>query len=96
MVRRRFMQRITLAGAGGLAAIGVSNARGGRTVTYTVKGFSCITCAVGLETMLRQQKGILRAQAIYPDGKTIIEFDPSLINESRIREFITEKGFTVE
>lgn len=96
MVRRRFMQRMTLAGASGLAGLGIFSARGGRTVTYRVKGFSCITCAVGLETMLRQQKGVARAQASYPDGKTTIEFDPSRIDEGRIREFIIDKGFTVE
>src|SRR5690348_14139701 len=96
MIRRRFMQGLTLAGAGGLAGIRVSRARGSRTVTYRVKGFSCVTCAVGLETMLRREKGIGEVHATYPDGKTTIEFDPSLIDENRIRESIADKGFQVE
>jgi copper chaperone CopZ len=96
MFRRHFMQRITFAGAGGLASIGAMEAREIRTVTYRVKGFSCVTCAVGLETMLRQQKGIAGAKASYPDAKAIIEFDPKLVTDSWLRAFIADMGFTVE
>jgi|ERR1700722_19611264 len=96
MFRRHFVQRITLAGAGGLASIGTTEAGAGRTVTYRVKGFSCVTCAVGLETMLRQEKGIARAEASYPDGKVTIQFDPRLVTGDWLRTFIADKGFTVE
>jgi copper chaperone CopZ len=96
MFRRHFMQRITLAGAGGLASIGTTEARASRKVTYRVKGFSCVTCAVGLETMLRQEKGIARAEASYPDAKVTIEFDPQLVTGNWLRAFISDKGFTVE
>ena len=96
MFRRHFMQRVTLVGAGGLASFGTTEARESRTVTYRIKGFSCVTCAVGLETMLRQQKGIARAKASYPDAKLIIEFDPHLVTDSWLRAFVAGKGFTVE
>ena len=33
-----------------------AEAKENRSVTYRVKGFTCVTCAVGLEVMLRQQK----------------------------------------
>jgi copper chaperone CopZ len=96
MFRRHFMQRITFAGAGGLASIGTMEAREIRTVIYRVKGFSCVTCAVGLETMLRLQKGIARAKASYPDGEAIIEFDPKLVTDNWLKAFIADTGFTVE
>jgi copper chaperone CopZ len=96
MFRRHFIQRITFAGAGSLATIGTTEARENRTVTYRIKGFSCVTCAVGLETMLRQQKGITRAAASYPDAKAVIEFDPKLVTDNWLRAFIADKGFTVE
>jgi hypothetical protein len=76
MFRGHFMQRIIFAGAGGLASVGAMEAREIRKVTYRVKGFTCVTCAVCLETMLQQQKGIVRAKASYPDARAIIEFDP--------------------
>jgi copper chaperone CopZ len=96
MFRRHFMQRITFAGAGGLASVGAMEAREIRKVTYRVKGFSCITCAVGLETMLQQQKGIVRAKASYTDARAIIEFDPELVTDIWLKAFIADMGFTVE
>ena len=94
MFRRHFMRGITL--AGGWASIGATRGHESRTVTYRIKGFSCVTCAVGLETMLRQQKGVARAKASYPDANAIIEFDPALVSDHWIRAFIADQGFTVE
>ncbi|MGA7316495.1 MAG: hypothetical protein WBX22_21275 [Silvibacterium sp.] len=96
MIRRQFIQLVTLAGAGGLATMGAIEAGETRTVTYHVKGFSCITCAVGLDTMLGRHEGIVRSHSTYPEGIVTIDFHPSLITESSIKGFISEMGFTVE
>ena len=90
MFRRNFIQRITLAGATGLA-----QASNHKTATYQVKGFSCPTCAVGLDTMLRGQKGVVRSHSTYPEGIVTIEVDPDLVNDATLRSFIAEQGFTV-
>jgi len=95
MIRRQFIQLATFASVG-LTAIGAAKAGETRTVTYRVKGFSCITCAVGLDTMLSKHKGIVRSQSTYPEGIVTIDFHPSLITESSIKGFISEMGFTVE
>ena len=95
MFRRRFIQSITFAGAGTLAATGVAEAKGNKTITYRVKGFTCITCAVGLETLLRREKGIARVEASYPKATVLIEFDPDLVSDKSLRERISEMGFTV-
>ena len=96
MIRRQFIQLATFAGVSGLTAIGAVKAGETRTVTYHVKGFSCVTCAVGLDTMLARHKGIVRSNSTYPEGIVTIEFHPSLITESSIKGFISEMGFTVE
>jgi copper chaperone CopZ len=96
MFRRNFIQRITVGGAGGLAAIGAAEAGEKKTVTYRVKGFSCITCAVGLEVLLRQKKGIARVEASYPKATVSIEFDPAVVTEASLKGFISEMGFTAE
>jgi len=60
MFRRSFIQRIAVAGTGvGLAAVTAMEVSQNKTITYRVKGFSCPTCAVGLDTMLQQQKGVV-------------------------------------
>jgi Cu+-exporting ATPase len=92
MFRRNFIQRIALASAG----IGAALARESKTVTYRVKGFTCPTCAVGLDTMLRRQNGVIQSQSSYPDALTVIKFDPHLVTEKSLKAFIAELGFTAE
>jgi copper chaperone CopZ len=96
MIRRQFIQLATLAAVSGLTAIGAVKGGEIKSVTYQVKGFSCITCAVGLDTMLARHKGIVRSKSTYPEGVVIIDFHPSLITESAIKGFISEMGFTVK
>ena len=92
MFRRDFIHRLTLAAA----SAGTGSASETRTVSYRVRGFSCLTCAVGLETLLRKQKGVLRAKASYPGGLVDIEFDPAVLTEESLRTAISEIGFSVE
>jgi hypothetical protein len=45
--------------------------------------------------MLKREKGILRAEASYPDAIARIEYDPVRISEKSIRAFISDMGFSV-
>ena len=96
MFRRRFLQLVTMASVGGLAPLQAVSAAATQTVMYQVKGFTCITCATGLDTLLSQQKGIASSKSTYPEGKATIGFDPSQISEQAIVAFITGLGFTVQ
>jgi copper chaperone len=95
MFRRQFVQFVATLGAGSVAAIAAADAKGTETVTYLVKGFSCVTCAVGLDTMLQKQKGIVWSKSSYPDGIIRIHFDPQDVAEKSLQAFINEMGFTV-
>lgn len=88
MVRRRFIQGI----AGSVGAVGAA-AAAHKTVTYRIEGFSCVTCAVGLDSLLKDQKGIVRSKSSYADRTSVIEYNPDLINEGQIKAFIRELGF---
>jgi copper chaperone CopZ len=95
MFRRQFVQFVATLTAGSVATIAAADVKGTKNVTYVVKGFSCITCAVGLDTMLQKQKGIISSKSNYPDGVVKIQFDPKEVTEKSIQLFITEMGFTV-
>lgn len=95
MIRRRFIQLATL-GTGSLAAMSALSATGKETVTYRVSGFTCITCAVGLETLLRQEKGIAWAKASYPDANVVIKFDPNEVTPDSLKTYIANMGFKAE
>lgn len=89
MVRRQFIQGIAC-GLGARQAAGNAKTR---NVIYHVEGFTCITCAVGLDTLLKEEKGIVRSQSSYAERTSAIEFDPGLIKEEQIRARIQEFGF---
>jgi Cu+-exporting ATPase len=93
MFRRQFVQ---LFGAGSLAGIVAADVTGAQTVTYRVEGFSCVTCAVGLDAMLRTQRGVTSAHSSYPDGRVVIKFHPEETDDASLREFIADMGFGVE
>jgi Cu+-exporting ATPase len=96
MLRRHFLRLVTAAGVAGAVPAGVLAATAHRTAVYTVKGFSCITCATGLDTMLGRQPGILSSKSTYPQGEVTVSYDPETTNEQAIIAFIGELGFIVE
>lgn len=51
---------------------------------------------MGLDTMLRQQKGVIRSRSRYPEGTVWIEFEPKSVTDGSLRSFIAEMGFRVE
>jgi copper chaperone CopZ len=86
MFRRNFITRLAMSSVSTVASV--------KTVTYRIKGFSCLTCAVGLDTLLSKEPGVIRAKSSYPDATTIIEFRPSQTNEDILKNCISEMGFT--
>jgi copper chaperone CopZ len=80
---------------GGLGSLEGMAAGAGSTVTFNVKGFSCITCATGLDTMLSRERGIRSSKSTYPEGKVTVGFDPRQTNEAAIVKFITGLGFSL-
>jgi copper chaperone CopZ len=96
MLRRKFIQLVTAAGAGSIAAIRPLSASETKTVKYHVKGFTCITCAIGLETLLQQQKGVAWVKASYPEASVVIKYDPASVSEDTLKNAIADMGFTSE
>ncbi len=94
MVRRDFIQR-TLAGAASLAPLAAAQAGKNQKLVYRISGFTCVTCAVGLKTILEGQKGVTHVEASYPSGIVKIEFNAALLNDKSLRASIEEMGFRV-
>lgn len=99
MDRRKFLSGITTAAGAtaGMAAAGTPShaAKETHTLNWQVNGFYCVTCAVGLEVMLKGMKGVTRATAVWPSGKVTLGYDEHLISEKTLREFIVVCGFSV-
>jgi copper chaperone CopZ len=95
MDRRGFLSRLTAASAAvGLeVGCGAGALRATRRVIFQVRGFTCITCAVGLEVMLRGVRGVTEASANYAESSVRIAFDEQLISEDALKQFIGSCGF---
>ncbi len=91
MIRRNFIQHLALASTG--AGMAAASATKKETITFRVKGFTCITCAVGLDTLLGREPGVILCKSDYAQARTTVEFDPSKTTASSIRKFISEMGF---
>src|SRR5579871_4148678 len=96
MLRRKFFKVVTMATTGALAPLEAIPAEPKKVVRYHVKGFSCVTCATGLDAMLTKEKGIVSSSSTYPEGIATIGFDPDKVSEKQIQEFIVGLGFSVE
>lgn len=108
MIRRQFLKLASLAGATGLASFAAVDAlrddsadtaqvaQDTRTLTWHVRGFTCVTCAVGLETLLRREKGVVAANATYPQGMVTIQYRPDLVTPAALRSVIAGLGFTAD
>jgi copper chaperone CopZ len=96
MNRRNFICQVTASSAtAGISVASAAAAKENRSVVYRVNGFTCVTCAVGVEVMLRGLKGVTRANASYPEKKVAIGFDRDLTSEKTLKEFIAACGFSV-
>jgi copper chaperone len=97
MDRRNFLCEVAAVGtaAASVAAAKPAAVKETRAVTWKVKGFTCITCSVGLEVMLRGLHGVARANASYPANNVVIGFDEHATSEKTLREFIEVCGFTL-
>lgn len=94
MDRRRFLSRLTAASAAMGLEVGCGERTGAtRQAIYHVRGFTCITCAVGLEVMLRGVRGVAEASANYAESRVAITFDEKLISEKALKQFIGSCGF---
>jgi copper chaperone CopZ len=96
MLRRQFIQAVALSSVGALSPVETIAAVGPRaTLILQVKGFTCPTCAVGLDTLLGKERGIVSSHSTYPEGKVTVVFDPKESSEKAVRDFIAGMGFTV-
>jgi len=96
MIRRRFLGLMTLTGLSGVAALSAKSLVAKTKVTYRVQGFTCITCATGLETLLQREKGVLGVKASYPEGLATVTYDAHSISQTDIQNAIESMGFKAE
>jgi len=66
-------------------------------VHLKIEGMHCQSgCANGIDSMLKEQQGIIKSETSFDRSSAVIEYDPFLISEEEIINLITNRGFKVE
>ena len=66
-----------------------------KKTSLKIKGMHCATCAMNIESALKEAKGISSAQVNFSMEKAAIEYDPKKIKESEIKRIVKETGYEV-
>ncbi len=96
MIRRQFIRLMTLAGVSSLTNVQAATRGKETTIHYRISGFTCVTCAVGLDAMLQREQGVVWSQSSYKDATTSVCFHPDLTNDESLRRAIADLGFIAE
>ncbi|MGB4595366.1 MAG: heavy-metal-associated domain-containing protein [Anaerolineaceae bacterium] len=58
-----------------------------------ISGMTCPNCAMILESVEDDLKGVIRAEASYRKAQLIVEYDSSLLSEETIKQEIKRLGY---
>ncbi|MDR1935251.1 MAG: heavy-metal-associated domain-containing protein [Candidatus Accumulibacter sp.] len=65
------------------------------TIELSVEGLHCGGCSGRLQRTLNAKEGVQSSTASHETKRVSVAYDSALLNEARIREHITDAGFTV-
>ena len=63
-----------------------------KSKTFPVLGMSCAACAVSVESMLKNTKGVVSANVNYANASLTTEYNQS-INAEQLREVLRSIGY---
>ncbi|HVI42897.1 MAG TPA: sulfite exporter TauE/SafE family protein [Anaerovoracaceae bacterium] len=64
-----------------------------RTVTFKIKGMTCVNCENRIERKLKNKNGIANAIVSYGKGTALVTYDPDLTDIPEIAELIGNLGY---
>ena len=67
----------------------------GKTVRkeFPVTGLSCASCAISVESMLKEQKGVTNASVNYANSSAQVEFEPAIVQSEDLKAIIQSIGY---
>ena len=67
----------------------------GKTVRkeFPVTGLSCASCAISVESMLKEQKGVTSASVNYANSSAQVEFEPAIVQSEDLKTIIQSIGY---
>lgn len=67
-----------------------------KTVTLKIVGMHCTSCTMNIDFELEDLKGVREASTNYAKQKTVVTFDPNVVNLGKIIEVIKSLEYEVK
>lgn len=68
----------------------------GKTVTLTISGMHCPSCAVNIDGEMEELPGVISSETSYATGKVTAVYDPGKVDVKKMRAVILGLGYKVE
>ncbi|MEO8581430.1 MAG: heavy-metal-associated domain-containing protein [Patescibacteria group bacterium] len=66
----------------------------GTQVSFKVDGMHCSSCSMNIDGELEDTKGVLKSSTSYAKAKTIIEYDPAIVNSKQLKKKIESLDYS--
>ena len=63
------------------------------TVTLSISGMHCESCATGISAMLKRTDGVVKADVSYDERRAIVGYDAAKTSPDKIVEAIEKLGY---
>ena len=63
------------------------------TVTLTISGMHCESCATGITAMLMRTDGVVKADVSYEERRAVVDYDAAKTSPGKIVEAIDKLGY---
>lgn len=70
-----------------------ATAEDSRNVVVSIRGMSCSSCAVGIQSMLKRSAGVSKVGVSYPRREAVVTYDAHRTSPGKIVETIERLGY---
>jgi len=88
----KFLKKIT----GQNSSAGSKHTAQKETVTYSISGMHCSSCAMSIDGALEDIAGVQSATTSYPKSTTAVTFNSKLISSEVLQNAIKNLGYTAK
>jgi copper chaperone CopZ len=65
-------------------------------IEISIQGMTCTGCEQTIQTNISKLEGVKSVKASFTDGKALVEFQPSLVDTTMMKEAVTGAGYVVK
>jgi copper chaperone CopZ len=65
------------------------------TITLQLSGLHCSSCSLNIDGELEELKGVINSHTSYATQKTVITYDPTVVDPATFRSIIEGLGYII-